>query len=124
MRRITVGLLVSLAVGLAVGLASGSSAWAQEQTYPQQAYVVNAPNGPDWLALLTRQGRWLIQIDPNSCDGLSDLTQVELTAPMDDEAATLVAGDQVCAMSARAYVSAVPCARRDDVCDVTHEPRD
>lgn len=118
MKRITVGLVMSLAVGLVSAL----SAWAQE-AYPQQAYVVDAPNGPDWLALLTKQGRWLIQIDPSSCAGLSDLTQVQLTAPMDDEAATLVAGDQECAMSARAYVSAVPCARRDDECDVSHEPR-
>lgn len=105
---------------------------ADEQSYPEQVYTSVSPASDDWLALVSQEGRWAIQVGdgcPTVASGLG--MNVLLTAPAGNDAAALVvpegallAAGETCPITARIWQSAEPCVMHDGVCDEAYERAD
>ena len=118
--------LFAAATAAALAMAPAS---ARADDYPEQVYTASAPNGPDWLALFSLEGRWAIQVGegcPWVASGLG--MNVTLTAPVDADGAMLVVPDtaefgagESCPITAQVWQSAVPCVTHDGVCDVAYD---
>ena len=59
MRRLLA--VAATAATLALALAPGAGQ-ADEPSYPEQVYTSVSPSSDDWLALVSQEGRWAIQV--------------------------------------------------------------
>lgn len=84
--------------------------YAQEQN--EAAYIVMSSGG---LALVTAEGRWLIQ--SNEC-ALEPGTMVQ-----DMGQAIVLRDATVCQLDQRIFVDPTPCANVDGTCSLDMEPR-
>src|SRR5918912_3117547 len=103
-----------------------------EVSYPEQVYTGVSPSSDDWLALISLEGRWAIQVGdgcPTLASGLG--LNVLLTGPVESDGAMLVMPDgaplaagEACPITAHIWQSAVPCVVHDGVCDIAYERAD
>ena len=87
-----------------------------EANYPEQVYTGVSPTSDDWLALVSLEGRWAIQVGdgcPTLASGLG--LNVLLTGPVESDGAMLVMPDgaplaagEACPITAHIWQSAVP----------------
>lgn len=98
--------------------------------YPEQVTIGVGPSSRDWLALFTLEGRWAVQVGdgcPWIASGMG--MNVLLTAPVDDDTATLVVPDSAefgagesCPITGHVWQTAAPCGTNPDgVCDVAYD---
>ncbi len=118
------GLLAAVA---AVGLALAPSVTLADD-WPQQAIITAGPGSQDWLALLTLEGRWAVQVG----DGCPQITSgmgmnIVLSDSPEADDATLTVPDgaefgagQSCPITARLFQSETPCETHHGVCDVRY----
>lgn len=101
------------------------------------AYVLGAPNGPDWLVLATREGRWLIQLDQSSCGQTviepDSNVRVDLDAPSGtlrlremvlEPSGSIEPDQQACPVQDAYDAGTAPCAQIDSQCDISAERSD
>jgi len=102
---------------------------ARADGYPEQVYTAVSPAGRDWLALLTLEGRWAIQVGdgcPTLASGLG--LNVMLSTPVEADGATLwvpddalLAAGEACPIKAFIWQTDAPCVTHDGVCDVAYD---